>query len=124
MTLFPALTPLTAAVVPRTVASSAILTLPPIAELAAPSTDGVVTPLLTVGLAAKVDVMAQLVVLGATPERPLQLQRRLEPKNPCWARLRVRLRMALILLMAHVALEMATPSVVIGQTVLVVLFTG
>ena len=93
-------------------------------ELAAPNTDGVVTPLLTVGLIAKADVMAQPVVLAATLELPPQLRRRLEPKSPCWARLRVRLRMAVILLMGLVALEMGTPFVVIGQTVLVVLFTG
>lgn len=108
----------------RTVASFAILTPPTITELAAPSTDGVVTPLFIVGMAAKVDVMALPVVLGATLERPLRLQRRRVPKSLCWARLRVRLQMAVILLMVLVALAMGTPFVVTGQTVLVVLFTG
>lgn len=89
-------------------------------ELAAPSTDGVVTPLLTVGPAAKADVMVQPVV----PEPPLQLQRRLEHKSLCWVHLRVRLRMALTLLMVLVALEMGTLFVEIGQMVLAVLFTG
>ena len=87
-------------------------------ELAAPSTDGVVTPLITVGLAAKADVMAAIL------ERPLQLQRRLEPKSPCWACLRLRPRMAVILPMVLVALGMGIPFVVTGQMVLAVLFTG
>ena len=55
------------------VASSATLTAPFTQEHAVHRTDGVVTPLLTVGLAAKADVMAQLAVLGATLERQLQL---------------------------------------------------
>ena len=82
----------------RTVVSFAILTPRTIKGLAAPSTDGVVTPLLIVGPAAKADVMAQPAVVGATPERPLQLRRHLELKSLCWVRLRVRLRMALTLL--------------------------
>ena len=76
------------------VASSAIPPAKCTQELAAPSTDGAVTPPLTVVLAAKADVMALSVVVGATLERPLRLQRRLELKSLCWARLRVRLRMA------------------------------
>lgn len=93
-------------------------------ELAAPSTDGVVTPLITVGLAAKADVMALPLVPGAALQRPLQLQRRLEPKSPCWARLRLQPRMAVILLMVLVALGTGIPFVVTGQMVLAVLFTG
>lgn len=76
------------------VASFAILTLPTIRELAAPSTDGVVTPLLIVGPAAKADVMVQPAVLEAGRGRLLQLQLRLELKSLYWVRLRVRLRVA------------------------------
>lgn len=54
-------------------ASSATRTAPFTKEHAVHRTDGVVTPLLTVGLAAKADVMAQLAVLGATLERQRQL---------------------------------------------------
>lgn len=106
------------------VASSATPPAPFTQGPAVPPTDGVVAPLHTVGLDAKADVMAQPVVLGATLGPPLQLQRRLEPKSPYWARLRVRLRLAVILLMVPVALGMGILFVVIGQTVLVVLFTG
>ena len=123
MTSFPELTLLTAAVGHLMVASFAILMPRVIMALAAPNTDIVGTRTLTVETDARADVPAPP-VLGATLQRPLQLQRRLEPKSPCWARLRVRPRMALILLMVLVALEMGTPFVVIGQTVLVVLFTG
>ena len=87
---------LMAAVDHRTVASFAILAPRPIMELAAPSTDIVGTLTLTVELGARADVMAQPVVLL---QRLLQLQRPLEPKSPYWARLQVRLGMALILLM-------------------------
>lgn len=93
-------------------------------ELAVPRTDGVGILPLTVGLAAKADVMAQPVVLGAILERLLQLQRRLEPKSPCWARLQLHLQMAVILLMVLVALGTGTPFVVTGPTALVVLFMG
>ena len=55
------------------VASFATLTVPFTKEHVVHRTDGVVTPLLTVGLAAKADAMAQLAVLGATLERQLQL---------------------------------------------------
>ena len=55
------------------VASCVTLTAPFTQEHAVRRTDGVVIPLLTVGMAAKVDVMAQLAVLGATLERQLQL---------------------------------------------------
>ena len=55
------------------VAFSATLTAPFTQEHAVHRTDGVVTPLLTVGLAAKADAMAQLAVLGATLERQQQL---------------------------------------------------
>ena len=48
------------------VASFATLTAPFTQEHVVHRTDGVVTPLLTVGLAAKADAMAQLAVLGAT----------------------------------------------------------
>lgn len=51
-------------------------------ELAVPPMDGVATLLITVGLAAKVGVMAQLVAMGAALGRPLQLQRHLALKNP------------------------------------------
>ena len=99
------------------------LTPRPIMGLAAPSTDIVVAPLNIVELAAKVDVATESVVLGAALELPLQLQRLLEPKSPCWAHLRVRLPMAVIPLMVLVALAMGTPFVVAGQTVLAALFT-
>lgn len=115
---------MTEAVVHRTVVSFAILTPRPITELAAPSTDIAETLTRTVEQDARADVMAQPVVLGVPPERPLQLQRRLEPKSPFWDRLRVRPRMAFQLLTVHVVLEMGTPFVVIGQTVLAVLFMG
>lgn len=75
--------PLTEVADHRMVASFAILTLRIITELAAPSTDGVVTPMLIVGPAAKADVMVQPAVLEAGPGRPLQLQRRLELKSLC-----------------------------------------
>ena len=65
------------------VASFAILTLRTITELAAHSTDGVVTPLLIVEPAAKADVMVQTAVLEAGPGRPLQPQRRLGLKSLC-----------------------------------------
>ena len=55
------------------VAFSATLTAPFTQEHAVRRTDGVVTLLLTVGLAAKADAMAQLAVLGATLERQQQL---------------------------------------------------
>ena len=110
------------------VTSSATPPAPSTPELAVPPMDGVATLPITVGLGAKVDVMAQLVAmgaaLGAALGRPLQLQRHLALKNPYWARLRVALRMAVILLMVLAALGMGTPCVVIGQTVVVVLFTG
>ena len=106
------------------VASSATLTAPFTKEHAVHRMDGVVTPLLTVGLAAKADVMAQLAVLGATLGRQLHLWRRREHKSLCWARLPVRLQLVVILQMALVALEMGTPFVATGQTVLVVLFMG
>lgn len=105
------------------VASFVIPTPRVITALAAPNTDIVGTRTLIVELDARADVPA-LPVLGATLQRPLQLQRRLELKSPCWARLRVLLRVALIPLMVLVALGMGTPFVVIGQMVLVVLFTG
>ena len=108
----------------RTVVSYAILTPRTTKELAAPSTDGAVIPLLIVGPAAKADVMAQPAVVGATPEHLLQLQRRLELKSLCWVRLRVRLRMAWIQRMVLVARGMGTLFVEIGQMVLAVLFTG
>lgn len=108
----------------RTVASFAILTPRIIKELAAPSTDGVVTPLLIVGPAAKADVMVQPAVVGATPQRLLPLQRRLELKSLCWVRLRVHLRMAEIRPLVLVAQGMGTLFVEIGQMVLAVLFTG
>ena len=108
----------------RTVAFFAILTPRTIKELAAPSMDGVVTRLLIVGPAAKVDVMAQPAVVGAAPERLLQLQRRLELKSLCWGRLRVRLRMAPSPRMGLVARGMEILFVEIGQMVLAVLFTG
>lgn len=54
-------------------------------ELVVPRTDGVATLLITVGLAAKADVMAQLVVLGATLGaalgQPIHQQRHLALKN-------------------------------------------
>ena len=97
-------------------------------ELVVPRMDGVATPMLTVGLVAKADVMAQPVeleaVLGVVLGQPLQLQRHLEPKNLCWARLQVHLQMAAILLTVVAALEMGTLFVVIGQTVVVVLSMG
>lgn len=68
------------------VTSSATPPAPFTRELAVPPMDGVATLLITVGLAAKVDVMAQLVAmgaaLGAALGRPLQLQRHLALKNP------------------------------------------
>lgn len=102
------------------VASSATPPAPFTQGLAVPRTDGVVTRLHTVGPAAKVDVMAQPAVL----ERPLLLQRRLEPRSPYWARPRVHLQTAVILPMVVAGLGMETPFVGIGQTVLVVLSTG
>ena len=66
-------THLTANVELPMVASSAIPPAPFTQELAVPSMDGAVIPLLTVGLAARADVMAQRVVLGVPLERPLQL---------------------------------------------------
>ena len=111
-----------------TVTSSATPPAPFTRELAVPRMDGVATPLITVGLAAKADVMAEPVIveaaLGAALERPLQLQWHLARKNPCWARLLLHLRMAVILQTVPAALGMGIPFVVTGRTVLVALFTG
>ena len=99
-------------------------------ELAVPRTDGVVTPLLTVVMAAKADVMAQEVggtlgaALGAALPQPIHPQRRLAPKNQYWAHRRVRQRMAAIQLMEPAVQVMGTLFAVIGQKVVVVLFTG
>ena len=93
-------------------------------ERVARSTDTVGTLRLTAVLGVRADVMVQPVVRGATLERQLQLQRHLEPKSRCWAHLRLHLRMVVIPPMVLVGLGMATPFVVIGQTALVVLFTG
>lgn len=123
MTSFPELTLLTAAVDHQMETSFAIPTPRVITALAAPSTDIVGTRTLTAELDARADVPAPR-VLGVALERPLHLQRRLGPKSPCWARLRVRPPMAVTLLTVLVALGMGTPFVVAGQTVLVVLFTG
>lgn len=92
---------------------------------AALSTDSAGVPTLTVEMGVRVDVMAEPVVVeGAALQRPRQLQRHLAPKNPCWARPRVGLRMAAILLTVPAALGMGTPFVVTGRMVLVALFTG
>ena len=95
-------------------------------ELAVPRTDGVATLLITVGLAAKADVMAQVVVLGEILGAALgqHQQRHLAPKNQSWAHLRVRQRMAAIQLMEPAVQVTGTLLAVIGQRVVVVLFTG
>ena len=101
-------------------------------ELAVPRTDGVATLLITVGLAAKADVMAQVVVLGAILEAALgaalrqriHQQRHLAPKNQSWAHLRVRRQMAAIQLMEPVVQVTGTLLAAIGQKAVVVLFTG
>ena len=93
-------------------------------ELAVPRMDGVATQMLTVELAAKAGVMVQAVVLVVVLELPLQLQRHLELKNLYWVRLRVRRRMAPILLTVLAAPAMGILFVVNGQTVVVVLFMG
>ena len=96
--------------------------------LAVPLTDGVVTPLITVGLAAKADVMAQVVVLGVTLGAALgqqiHHQRHLAPKNLYSAHLRVRRRMAATQPMEPAAQVTGTLFAVTGQKVVVVLFTG
>ena len=96
--------------------------------LAVPRTDGVATLPITVGLAAKADVMAQVVVLGAAMGvalgQPIHHQRQLAPKNQYWAHLRVRRRMAAIQLMEPAVQVTGTLLAVIGQKVVVVLFTG
>ena len=101
-------------------------------ELVVPRTDGVATPLITVGLAAKADVMAQVVVLGATLGaalgvalgKPIHQLCHLAPKNRYWAHLRVRRRMAAIQLTEPAVQVTGTLPAVIGQKVVVVLFTG
>ena len=73
--LFPVHTHPTANVELPMVASSATPLAPFTKELAVLPMDGVVTPMLTVGLAARADVMAQPVaILAAALERPQQLQ--------------------------------------------------
>ena len=101
-------------------------------ELAVPRTDGVAILLITVGLAAKADVMAQVEVLGVTLGAALGValgqrihqQRHLEPKNQYWAHLRVRRPMAATQLMEPAVQVTGTLLAVIGQKVVVVLFTG
>lgn len=92
---------------------------------AALGTDTAGVPTLTVEMDARADVMVQPVAVeGAALERPRQLQRHLALKNPCWARPRVRLRMAAILPTVPAALGMGTLFVVTGRKVPVALFTG
>ena len=99
---------------------------PFIRELVVPRTDGVATPQLTVEMDARADVMAQLVVLGVTLEVALEhhLRHHLAPKNQYWARLRVRLQTAAILLTVPAVQATGILFVVTGQTVVVVLYTG
>ena len=108
--------------------SSVTLTAPFTRELAVPRTDGVATRPITVVMAAKADVMAQVVVLGAALGAALgQLihqQRHLAPKNQYWAHLRVRRRMVATQLMEPAVQVTGTLLAVIGQKVVVVLFTG